>query len=678
MSSVVRVRPPSVPQVWRLRPRHDLPFPLGDPGCCLFAGVHHALSDGLRRLGLRSGDAVLVPAYHARTQVRALRSAGIACRRYACGPLLAPSEDELDALLDEQVRALSITHYLGFPQDAARWRSWCDRHGLLLMEDVVHGWLGRDVDGRALGSCGHLAIFGLGATLGLPDGALLRVGVTAAAAGGRPAAPDGYTGRASLITRMLLPHTADPSVAAARRAHYLLLLEELRGLVPPPFTAVPDGCSPFVFPIQIGEEDADVPERLRRHRVEAVELWPPSDVRLGERRRLAAVSPEGRTLGLPVHQALQPRDVERIVTAVRDRPAPRSEPRLRPIVNLEAARADWTKLAADAGHPFATWEWTDAWWRHFGGGRSPFMTLCSREDGRPVGIIPLYLSTERPVRVLRFIGHGPGDWLGPVCAPSQRAAVARALRQAVAAPKPQWDVLLGERLPAQDGWGALLGASAMQRESSPSVRIDGRTWDELLAARSANFRQQVRRRERRLRDAYSVRFRLADDPDRLAADFSTLVALHTARWGPSVSDAFAGARYAFHQEFAARALRAGWLRLWLLELDGRPVAAWHGFRYGGADWFYQSGRDPRCNALAVGFVLMAHALREAVRDGMGRFHLLRGAESYKARFADDDGGLETVALGRGGVGHLALGGATAALVLPPARREWLTRLTGAL
>ena len=39
----------------------------------------------------------------------------------------------------------------------------------------------------------------------------------------------------------------------------------------------------------------------------------------------------------------------------------------------------------------------------------------------------------------------------------------------------------------------------------------------------------------------------------------------------------------FHYEFATQALHHGWLRVWFLEIDGRPVAALHGFRFADAE-----------------------------------------------------------------------------------------------
>jgi CelD/BcsL family acetyltransferase involved in cellulose biosynthesis len=180
------------------------------------------------------------------------------------------------------------------------------------------------------------------------------------------------------------------------------------------------------------------------------------------------------------------------------------------------------------------------------------------------------------------------------------------------------------------------------------------TWDEYLAARSSNFRQQVRTAERKLHDR-GLAFRLSD-ADHLRRDLDLLFELHRARWpgSPWFADA-----EAFHRDFAALALEHGWLRLWILELDGRPAAAWLGYRFAGIESYYQAGRDPALQKERVGFVLLAHTIREALQDGMDEYRLLRGDEQFKYRFATSDPGLETLARPNGLLGNAALGLRTA-------------------
>jgi CelD/BcsL family acetyltransferase involved in cellulose biosynthesis len=263
----------------------------------------------------------------------------------------------------------------------------------------------------------------------------------------------------------------------------------------------------------------------------------------------------------------------------------------------------------------------------------------------------MYLNRSRPLRVVRFVGHGAADQLGPVCLPEDRERVAAALRGVLGDPRWRADLLVGDRLGAAEGWTELTGARVLLGESSPTLAIDGRDWQQFLASRSRNFREQVRARERKLGRAHDLNFRLSD-ASRLDRDMTTLLRLHAARWD-GASAAFSPDLEAFHRDFAATALERGWLRLWIAEVNGAPVAAWYGLRFAGSECFYQSGRDPAWDAHSVGFVLLAHTIRSAFEDGMREYRFLRGGDAYKGRFADEDPGVETVLIGRGSLGRPA-------------------------
>ena len=319
---------------------------------------------------------------------------------------------------------------------------------------------------------------------------------------------------------------------------------------------------------------------------------------------------------------------------------------------------DWRRLAEVARTPFATWEWAAAWWRHMGTGREPLVEAVRGDGGEVTAILPLCIAREGGARVARFVGHGPADELGPVCAPSDMEGAAESLRRLLRRESARWDVFTGDNMPAAGAWGDRLEARVRQRESSPVIELGGRGFEAFLAARSRNFRDQVRRRERKLGREHELRFRLSGTHEELRKDLDTLVELHDARW-QGASDAFAGPRREFHHDFAARALDRGWLRLWTAELDGRPAAAWYGLRYAGDEWFYQSGRDPALERTGVGFVLLAHTVREAADDGVGHYRLLRGDEPYKWRWATGDDPVETVEIARGLRGRVLAGGRTA-------------------
>jgi CelD/BcsL family acetyltransferase involved in cellulose biosynthesis len=328
--------------------------------------------------------------------------------------------------------------------------------------------------------------------------------------------------------------------------------------------------------------------------------------------------------------------------------------RFRFIRDIDPLGGEWSRLAASSSNVFGTWEWVSLWRRHFQRGRPILTTLISRESDL-IAVVPLHLLPGRLIRVIRVVGHGPGDELGPVCRPADRADVARALRRALHDMPWEWDIFLGERFPADDAWSRELGGKQLRRSPSPTLQFEVTDWEEFVRSHSRDQRRHITRFERALKREHQLSYRLANDRERLNEDLDLLYALHRARWQGS-STAF-GLHEKFHREFAARALELGWLRLWFMELDGTAVAAWYGFRFGGVEHAYQSGRERSLDRQSVGSVLLVHSIREALQDGIREYRFLRGGEAYKDRFANGDRGLETLGMARGVVGAGLLGAA---------------------
>lgn len=343
---------------------------------------------------------------------------------------------------------------------------------------------------------------------------------------------------------------------------------------------------------------------------------------------------------------------------------------IEPLTDTPAARERWTELATSSANIFSTWEWAQVWLRHFGAGRQPEITTVRDGGGLITIVLPLLRERRAGFRLTRFVGYGVADQLAPVCAPENCVGASAALILAAAG----GDVLLAERLPSD--WPLEhLGGKVLKDESDPTIAVHSEgSWEDYLRARSSNFRGQVRRRARKLEGGLDVTYRLTVEPSRLEADLDVLISLHRARWQGS-SSAFEGRREAFHREFAALALRRGWLRLWIAESRGQPVAAWYGFRFAGVESFYQSGRDPEWDQHAVGAGILEHSIRETFNDGLREYRFLRGGEGYKQRYASATQRLITVAVPNGALGH-ALIATTVRLARRPRGRRLISSMSG--
>jgi dTDP-4-amino-4,6-dideoxygalactose transaminase len=359
---------PLSPAAFFRRPQTDLPYPFGEPRAQLYASGRQALWHGLRALGLGAGDQVLCPAYHAGPDVEALLDLGIDVGFYAGTPDLEPDPEELQGLLTPETKALYLIHYLGFAQDAPRWRRWCDERDLLLIEDAAQGWLS-ELDGRPLGSFGDVGFTNPYKKLPAPNGAFaIASRPLDPPAGRQPFGFDrnwepvdqsgglahmlsawagqgvGAIGAARMRLRgpggsaefdplehaqlgdlnerparssvYLLPRVAGYEVREARRANYARLLGSLSDRVVPPFGSLPPGACPWFFPVRVDAPMRAV-EALLDHGVSAIQYWAAGHPACDESKFPAVSERRATTLALPVHQALKRSHVEHIAESAR-------------------------------------------------------------------------------------------------------------------------------------------------------------------------------------------------------------------------------------------------------------------------------------------------------------------------------------------------------------------------
>ena len=137
-----------------------------------------ALFAAMKALGVGPGDVVLAPSYHCPTLVAPLRAAGATVQFYPLGADGLPQLD--DVAPAAPTRAIVVAQLFGLPQSLAATRTWCDRHGIALVEDCAHSFFGQAGE-RAVGGWGDLATASLSKFFPVPEGGLL--------ASARPLAP---------------------------------------------------------------------------------------------------------------------------------------------------------------------------------------------------------------------------------------------------------------------------------------------------------------------------------------------------------------------------------------------------------------------------------------------------------------------------------------------------------
>lgn len=107
----------------------------------IYTRGRYALYDAYRLAGVGGQGALLAPSYHCRTMLDPAISLGAPIALYPLLERLAPDLEALRRLVQAArvpVRAMLLTHYFGFAQDAARVEAFCAEHGIALIEDCSH------------------------------------------------------------------------------------------------------------------------------------------------------------------------------------------------------------------------------------------------------------------------------------------------------------------------------------------------------------------------------------------------------------------------------------------------------------------------------------------------------------------------------------------------------------
>jgi serine acetyltransferase/CelD/BcsL family acetyltransferase involved in cellulose biosynthesis len=333
---------------------------------------------------------------------------------------------------------------------------------------------------------------------------------------------------------------------------------------------------------------------------------------------------------------------------------------------------EWTELLENSQQDclFLTPEWLTTWWRCFERDQWTLRLLTVRRHRDLLGIVPLF-SRPRTFGGLmshqctEFLGTGVigSDYLDVIARRGEEDMVRVALTEYFNYAKPLLILShLATRSAEADGTVKQLEMSGWQVkrsliESCPYITLRGHSWESYLDSLGANHRYNFTRRLKNLHKAGVVQFDVVEKEDQRREALQAFMSLHAVCWQErGGSQAMQTTQeLSFHEAFSRTALERGWLRLFLLRVNGRPVGGLYGFRRGPRFYFYQSGFDPAWRKHSVGLVTMGLAIKQALAEGAEEYDLLHGTEAYKFRWANETRDLSRV--------HLS----------PPSWRGWLYR-----
>jgi CelD/BcsL family acetyltransferase involved in cellulose biosynthesis len=326
-----------------------------------------------------------------------------------------------------------------------------------------------------------------------------------------------------------------------------------------------------------------------------------------------------------------------------------------------ALKPEWNALLhrSSSDTLFLTWEWQSTWWKHLGEGGLHLLGFRAEEDGRLVGIAPLFHTQPQDgPTALNLNGcRDVSDYLDLIVEQGQEEAVYSALLDYLQQEAPAWDLIDICNIPQGSLAPVLLRKLAAARGLQTLVEVEDvcpiiqlpATWEEYLMSLDKKQRHEVRRKLRRAEAEVETRFFIVGPERDLQAEMESFIDLHQ-KSTPEKDKFMDRQMQGFFFDVAGVLQAQGWLQLAFIEMDGHRAASLLNFDYGNAILVYNSGYDPtQFHFLSPGILVTARCIEQAIALGRDKFDFLRGDEIYKYRFGAQDTPVRRLVIAQPGV-----------------------------
>ena len=314
--------------------------------------------------------------------------------------------------------------------------------------------------------------------------------------------------------------------------------------------------------------------------------------------------------------------------------------------DFDALAPVWREVARAGGQlsPFASHDWFACCWRFAGPDRRREVWLF-HDSGAPVALVPLSRSRTRvrgfPVRRIEFLDSpdtGYTDFPRSVAADDVVDTLLATLST-----RRDWDMFA---LPKLRRDGKLLRAlerglrdryawRVATSEVSPYLALTG-TWEEFVRNKTPRFRKTYRNIENRVERSGKVEVEEHRHVSPSDSVFAEMLRVSEESWkapkGVAMATMLGAPR--FFRELTQRASANGSLHLWILRVDGRPLATEYQLRGNGVLHALRADYDSSMASLSPGAYLNAHIVRSLFeRRDLNEYDMGPGAKEYKLRWA---------------------------------------------
>lgn len=312
-------------------------------------------------------------------------------------------------------------------------------------------------------------------------------------------------------------------------------------------------------------------------------------------------------------------------------------------------KEDWNTLLSNSNHDtiFLRHEWFSVWWQSFGDQKNLFILLVE-ENGTLVGIAPLMLAKERfrglPVRCIRFIENDESSRADFIIM-RNKTNVLPFLLEFLASNQTEWDVMVLKNIIENSETTNYLFNSistgnllfrAKNSLQSPVLHVNT-DWETFLSQKAKSFRKRIRRFRNKLERLGDIDIKNITDNPLSLQELSKVWQVGQKSWKHHINKAISSTeqRRNFFSLLTQMTGREGWLNLWLLQVDNKPIAFEYQLKYKNKIHGMRSEFDEGYQSYSPGFVLDTFIVENIFKNGITDYDMGGSDDFYKLHWTSD-------------------------------------------
>jgi CelD/BcsL family acetyltransferase involved in cellulose biosynthesis len=307
----------------------------------------------------------------------------------------------------------------------------------------------------------------------------------------------------------------------------------------------------------------------------------------------------------------------------------------------------WNRLLTNSidNHPFLTYEWLTIWWKHFGKGKE--LKLFTLENKNEVSlVVPVMYSTHKVLGSRRtkveFVASGDSDYQSFIITNFQEAAKGvNQLIESIMEDSNDTDSIIFDEVPEDSVTAILLegikggrfGTANSATSSCPYIPLPN-NYEIYSQTLGSNMRRNLKVWEKQALKEYRVEFVKYDEIGTVEETMKIFFDLHQKRQVAKGNCGVfsSGDQRSFHEDLAKAFAEKGWLDLFFLTFNDRPVSAIYSYEYNEKLYAYLCGFDPEYARYRPGHLAFKNLIKYGIENKLKELDFLRGDEEYKSRW----------------------------------------------